>query len=1450
MAALTSPLDIPGCIVWLDGNDKTTMFLLSTGLNQVQTDGDAVGYWKNKAAWNSDLLSLNTLGTTTPGLSSFTHFPGTYQTARPVFKVQSNNTSILNFDGSDALTSYFNFPVPAPANSRGLTTFVTLSTGSPVANSRTYTHTINGLQDSVAGVGNVIPAFGPTTSGVIGSQTSPTGLTTTQTLRWSQFETYVCHHDGTKFTSYLNSLRSTTPNYATHSLDMTNVSISRVGAGIGAAGATFVNPARINVAEVIEYDRALTDSERIKVELYLNRKWNVNQRRTYAKQSGNWSDPNTWIEELVPLTSDNVFSNTYNVDIDQNILVQDLRNVALAPYVPTGGGMFTISAPVNVATLSGSGFVSNGVVPLLSSSASTGTVNLTGHIVGGSLANDCYGFRHIGNASVNLSGNVTAGNTTLSSYGLLFYADIESPSNLTINGNVSAGNASSNYGVSYTGGGDVTVTGYVSAGGAVVGADMCYGLTCIGNGSVYVASGISAGFGNICYGAYLSGGQTNSSVTIGSRGITAGPGAFSFGLYNAGETRSISITGNVAASTGSGSYGLNNAGNGNISILGNVAASTNLGSYGLTNIGNGNVSLTGNVTASTGSGSYGLTNIGNGNLSIRGNITASTGSGSYGLTNTGNGNTTLIGAIVGSTNTHGAECSGTGVVFLSGRATGGAGSNSYGLRCRSTELSAISAFPLGTAVFTGGTGTNCYGLLFGGSAAPLYVEGTITGGSGSGSHGAYIANSTSVKLFGNLNGGTGSSIGVYDAQSSSISLSGGAAGGSVSGAYGLHLAYNPSVINTNLYINGGQNRDITGGNGTSTHGVYINRVSDLTVERILNIRGGIGGNFCYGMYWAFPLSSCNIQASSIRGGTGGTNNHGLTIDVDCTANITGSVFATTWGHGIYVGSTYSYVSANTFFSPNLIVRGNVSASSASAAAYSAIYNSHSDVYVAGNVTGGAFSGAYGINNVGGNVDVRGNVNGGPAAGGHGIYASSGTERSTTNLIVRGNVTGGTVFNSNGVVNETNNGTFQLFGNLIARPSSGAVALRSGHWSSGTYGMLAKNYICGNVINAPDGGSAMTAFHCQFYPPASFGSYITYSSGYNTVLDMVLPDGFGMPEPWAVRSGVSYANDTRVGTCVVPDPRSVKLRTPVDNTEGLAILDPIDLYSISTAVLTAENTLGKLLSNSLTTEVAGNLVASWSEDFGSYSPTMISGLQLWLDASDSSTLFDATVGGNLVTTDGSAVARWADKSGNNRHAIQTTSTARPLLKTGIQAGKNVLRFDGTNHYFNINSIAAFFGSSHTIFAVAQTNTGGKNATSEAYQTVIAGTGFHQTISFRGYPLANIVHAEVWNSTQSQNATSTRPYSVGSWIVATRRVTASTASTVQLFLNKTAGIQQALSSGTVLRTPVEARIGCAQTVGSFDWFLNGQISEILIYNSALTPGQYQSIQSYLQSKWNIV
>jgi len=109
--------------------------------------------------------------------------------------------------------------------------------------------------------------------------------------------------------------------------------------------------------------------------------------------------------------------------------------------------------------------------------------------------------------------------------------------------------------------------------------------------------------------------------------------------------------------------------------------------------------------------------------------------------------------------------------------------------------------------------------------------------------------------------------------------------------------------------------------------------------------------------------------------------------------------------------------------------------------------------------------------------------------------------------------------------------------------------------------------------------------------------------------------------------------------------------------------------------------------------------TWPRAF--VNPTSLTGLQLWLDASDASTLYDATSGGSLVAADG-GVARWEDKSGNGRHATQGTSGSRPTRKTAIQNSLDVLRFDGSNDFMQRASFSFFNETGFTGFVVARSD----------------------------------------------------------------------------------------------------------------------------------------------------
>ena len=66
----------------------------------------------------------------------------------------------------------------------------------------------------------------------------------------------------------------------------------------------------------------------------------------------------------------------------------------------------------------------------------------------------------------------------------------------------------------------------------------------------------------------------------------------------------------------------------------------------------------------------------------------------------------------------------------------------------------------------------------------------------------------------------------------------------------------------------------------------------------------------------------------------------------------------------------------------------------------------------------------------------------------------------------------------------------------------------------------------------------------------------------------------------------------------------------------------------------------------------------------FDPRRIPGLQAWYDAADSAS----------VTLDAGRVSQWSDKSGNARHATNTTSgSTQPSYTTAGRNGLNVLRF---------------------------------------------------------------------------------------------------------------------------------------------------------------------------------
>jgi hypothetical protein len=263
------------------------------------------------------------------------------------------------------------------------------------------------------------------------------------------------------------------------------------------------------------------------------------------------------------------------------------------------------------------------------------------------------------------------------------------------------------------------------------------------------------------------------------------------------------------------------------------------------------------------------------------------------------------------------------------------------------------------------------------------------------------------------------------------------------------------------------------------------------------------------------------------------------------------------------------------------------------------------------------------------------------------------------------------------------------------------------------------------------------------------------------------------------------------------------------------------------------------------------------------PQTIGGLQLWLDAADATTLFDATTGGSLVAADG-AVGRWEDRSGNNRHATQATSGNRPLRKTGVQGGRDVLRFDGSSDRLAISDSREYFSFLHrsnaTVFAVLQV-AGANPNNAQSVLDNCEGTGemgfnfgyddrSSRPVNDRAYFYAGVVGNYAYGVETENNK-----LPPGSTKVVTGRIQAANATASQrarIYVNGTidASVNSLAGSPTALAAS-NLHIGCSinSITSAVSAFFNGDVAEILIYNAALSDTDRSAVEQYLISKWGI-
>jgi hypothetical protein len=244
-----------------------------------------------------------------------------------------------------------------------------------------------------------------------------------------------------------------------------------------------------------------------------------------------------------------------------------------------------------------------------------------------------------------------------------------------------------------------------------------------------------------------------------------------------------------------------------------------------------------------------------------------------------------------------------------------------------------------------------------------------------------------------------------------------------------------------------------------------------------------------------------------------------------------------------------------------------------------------------------------------------------------------------------------------------------------------------------------------------------------------------------------------------------------------------------------------------------------LSDSDVDTVEAALATKWGITLGGEPPS--GNLALWLDASDSSTIKSASNCTGSVSN-GGTIGCWQDKSGNNYHLSQATSSSRPVWTTNAFNSLAAITFDGSNDFFSRSSSL----TAYEIFVVSKRDSTSGTGVLLGFQTntryfgyygstTYAYTGGWSRIGYTGNAL-NILSTNLVNSTK------------------------------YIALN---GVNQTLTnSGTLGALSGNSYIGRRHNSGS-ELYFDGKMAEMLVYSSTLSSSDKSDAIDYLKNKWGL-
>lgn len=202
---------------------------------------------------------------------------------------------------------------------------------------------------------------------------------------------------------------------------------------------------------------------------------------------------------------------------------------------------------------------------------------------------------------------------------------------------------------------------------------------------------------------------------------------------------------------------------------------------------------------------------------------------------------------------------------------------------------------------------------------------------------------------------------------------------------------------------------------------------------------------------------------------------------------------------------------------------------------------------------------------------------------------------------------------------------------------------------------------------------------------------------------------------------------------------------------------------------------------------------------------------------------------LSLSDGASVTTWADKSGNG-YDFTSAGASSPVFKTSGRLGHNTVLFDGTDDYMENGSVLGQFTNQNvTLVAVYNSYVESGGLQLDLFDTGSYGGGDRLSPDYSSAFLSGRINAV----TENFRLPSTGNNTFG------LRVNSSDPS-YEIFYNKKSQYQtNSYSFGVASAMSIGG--------GNTSYKLNGEISEILLFNENISDSDWNAVHEYLKNKY---